>query len=886
MRHKTVVLRAAALSLPPTLFYLVVAYGLLAVMPDSVYDLWLRGAYALGLFGMWRYGWQVIHLVRHWIYMQRVYPRLRHEADAHPCPWPSNLYVVVPSFKEIPEISEQVFRSIVRELSPLPCQCVLVANVGSDEEMQLVSEVVSSEPGGDRIELVLMHQHQGKRQAIGQGLRAVARMSNDLFRYSDPDRDLCVLMDGDSLLGKGSLKKCISHFAVNPRLGAVTTNNKALPLNANTVLHDWYNLKFAQRHHVFASHSLSRRVLTLTGRCSMFRISAVIKEEFIDTVENDHVEHWLFGRIPFLMGDDKSTWYMMLREGWEMLYVPDAMVWAIEERNGYFFPTSFSLMHRWFGNMLRVNGRALSIGPKTMGFFIWWCVLDQRFTVWTPLVGPICAVLLAMANTPYFMLFYLVWAIFTRLVMLWLFVFEGSPMYILQLPLMLYNQWGGSLIKIRCLHNLARQHWSKGAPKRDTYLQGSWRNIAHVLLTLNILFFVLILTLVSGALPIDLHGFGRANHLSPVRQAKASSFEEKVVTLSGIAPGQDISPALQQALDAPQLFQPLRIALPEGSFRLDAPVRITRSDVRISGAGPDRTELVSKVRADPSTKENALIFIRGKRGPLLPPLAEPVLAGSRILPIAGWPKQAAFVWLSAPNTQDFFDAIGDKFWRKKTPRLRQRCYKVVDCNALHVFLANALDIDLPAGTEVSAPLMVDKVQLSGFTLKQEVPGKKAPSPQEYVNAAPDYAVDGIRFQWASDCSVRDVAILNAGRHPLDFDRALDCSAGNLVIDGAWNKGPGGNGYVRFARAFHCSLKDSIIRHVRHLAFQWSSADNDVTGCTIGTDVNFHGGFSSRNIVRNSVLNPPAWHKWGKETRMPAGGAHWASPDGPGNRVRQ
>ncbi len=884
MQRNNGALRAALLSVPPTLFYLVVAVGLVAVMPDDVFDLWQRGAFILGLFGLWRYGWQVIHLIRHWIYMRRVFPRLRAEADSHPHPWPGNLYVVVPSFREMPEVSEQVFRSIVRELSSLPCQVILVANVGSKEEMRLISGVVSSEPGGSRIELKLMLQHRGKRQAIGQALRTVARMANDPFRHSDSERDLCVLMDGDSLLGKGTFKKCIPFFASNPRLGALSTNNRALPLDVNTVLHDWYNLKFAQRHHVFASHSLSRRVLTLTGRCSMFRMSAIMNEEFIDTVENDHVEHWLFGRIPFLMGDDKSTWYMLLRKGWEMLYVPDAMVWAIEERNGYFFPTSVSLMHRWFGNMLRTNGRALAVGPKPMGFFIWWCILDQRFTVWTPLVGPISAILLAMANTPYFILFYVIWAIITRLTMLWFYVLEGSPMQILHLPLMLYNQWWGSIIKIRCLHNLARQHWSKGAPQRDTGIEGGWRKAAHLLMTLNILFFILILSLVSGALPISLHGFGRGQGLAPVRLAQASAPEEQAVTLGGIASGQDISTALQQALDTPTAAQSLRIALPEGSFRLDAQVRITRSNVRITGAGPGRTRLVSSVRADPATKENALLFVRGNRGPLQAPLAEPVNAGTRTLPIADWPEKARFIWLSAPNTEYFFDAIGDTAWRKQKPRLRQRCYKVLDSNASHVFLADPLDIDLPAGTEVSAPRMVANVRLSGFSLEQKVPGKTAPSPQDYGNAAPEYAVDGIRFQWACDCSVRDVAILNAGRHPLDFDRALDCSASRLTIDGAWNKGPGGNGYVRFARAFNCRLSDSKISRIRHLAFQWSSAGNTVTGCSIGTDINFHGGFSSRNTVRDSILNPPSWHKWGKETRMPAGGAHWAAPDGPDNRI--
>ncbi|MFW5489491.1 MAG: glycosyltransferase [Desulfovibrio sp.] len=884
LTNKTSIARACIKSLPATLFYLVLAAGLLAAMPDDVWYLWERGAYTFGLFGIWRYSWQFIHLVRHWIYMKRVYPRLRASADANANQWPRHIYVVVPSFQEMPEISEQVFRSIARELATTPCQATIVANVGSREEMNLVTEVVRSEPGADNVELVLMEQKQGKRRAIGHALRTVARLANDPFRHhADKANDLCILMDGDSVLGHGTLQKCASLFADSPALGAVTTRNRPLTLHANTALHDWYNLKFAQRHHVFASHSLSRRVLTLTGRCSMFRMQAIMTEEFIHTVENDHVEHWLFGHIPFLMGDDKSTWYVLLRKGWEMLYVPDATVWAVEERDSNFISTSVSLMHRWFGNMLRNNGRALAIGPKPMGGFIWWCILDQRFTVWTPLVGPVCAAMLALSNSVYYLLFYVVWVIYTRLIMLWFYVLEGSDFNIAQLPLMLYNQWMGSLVKIRCLHNLARQRWNKGGTTHEVKAQGGWHGAARVFMSLNIAFFLLLFSLASGALPVDLHGFGRTETLVPQVMAAPA---DNTISLNDITPGQDISPRLQTILAQANATEPLRIILPDGLYRLDTPLRITRSNVTLQGAGREKTFLVSTAKAAPNTKENALLYIRGGRGPLLPPLASPVRAGRRVLHIPSWPKDARFIWLSAPNTPEFLDSIGDTAWRKKTPQLRQRFYHVVDSTGGFVFIARPLDIDLPAGTQVSAPHMLTGIHLRDFALEQQVPGRVPPFPKNYANTAPEYAVDGIRFQWAADCTASDMAIINAGRHPLDFDRALDCAAANMFIQGAWNKGRGGNGYVRFARAFGCSLSDSTVRAIRHLAFQWSSADNTVTNSTLETDVNFHGGFSSRNRVVDCVLAPPPYHKWGKVTRMRQGGDHWASPDGPGNVVME
>jgi len=56
------------------------------------------------------------------------------------------------------------------------------------------------------------------------------------------------------------------------------------------------------------SHALSGRVLTLTGRMSVFRGEHLTKIDFIRLVEADCLDHWLWGRFRFLSGDDKSTW--------------------------------------------------------------------------------------------------------------------------------------------------------------------------------------------------------------------------------------------------------------------------------------------------------------------------------------------------------------------------------------------------------------------------------------------------------------------------------------------------------------------------------------------------------------------------------------------------
>src|SRR3546814_5091179 len=176
-------------------------------------------------------------------------------------------------------------------------------------------------------------------------------------------------------------------------------------------------MRFAQRQILMCSIGLSRRVLTLTGRMSAFRSSVSSNPEFIRMVEDDSVHHWRLGRFKFLTGDDKSTWFYILRSGLEMLYFHDARVVTIEHPPHPVFMTAASmLMVRWFGNMLRTNSRALALGPRRMCLFTWWAILDQRVTMWTSLIGLTGALWITLFKTPFALVVYLYWVALTRFV--------------------------------------------------------------------------------------------------------------------------------------------------------------------------------------------------------------------------------------------------------------------------------------------------------------------------------------------------------------------------------------------------------------------------------------------------------------------------------------
>jgi glycosyltransferase Alg8 len=104
-----------------------------------------------------------------------------------------------------------------------------------------------------------------------------------------------------------------------------------------------------------------------------------------------------------------------------------------------------------------------------------------------------------------------------------------------------------------------------------------------------------------------------------------------------------------------------------------------------------------------------------------------------------------------------------------------------------------------------------------------------------------------------------------------------------VLDGAWNKGDGGSGYLRIARSYHGTVEGCEVRGIRHIALQWSSAYNHIRDIDSQVDVNFHGGYTHHNDVDDVRFAIPAAHPWPAIYTTP-GDAHWAPPDGPGNRV--
>ena len=198
----------------------------------------------------------------------------------------------------------------------------------------------------------------GKRDGLA---RALARRGSAGARQRNA---VVMVQDGDAVLPPGCLARTLPFFRLFPDSAALTTDEDCLVPEAGAVVRAWHRLRFAQRHLLMSSMALSRRLITLTGRMSIYRAAVATDPAFIELIRNDHLDHWRFGRLRLLTGEDKSAAYWLLERGHDLALRAGRA--GADHRAAPGAPiccgASTALMLRWFGNMLRANGRCLRSG--------------------------------------------------------------------------------------------------------------------------------------------------------------------------------------------------------------------------------------------------------------------------------------------------------------------------------------------------------------------------------------------------------------------------------------------------------------------------------------------------------------------------------------------
>ncbi|MGL4315621.1 MAG: glycosyltransferase family 2 protein [Pseudomonas sp.] len=456
------------------LFYLSALGGMALLLPHSVFDPQSTDfLLLLGVVGIWRYSVGITHYVRGMIFLYLVFPYYRRKArKLGSSSDPSHVFLMVTSFRIDALTTAEVYRSVIEEAINCDYPCTVVCSIVELSDELLVKNLWGRLSPPERVKLTFVRiPGTGKRDGLAQGFRAISRAQPD-------DRAVVAVVDGDTVLSAGVVRKTVPYFGLFANLGGLTTN-EFCEVRGGYIMHEWHKLRFAQRHINMCSMALSKRVLTLTGRMSVFRAEVVTNPGFIADVENDHLQHWRLGRFKFLTGDDKSSWYSLMRLGYDTFYVPDATINTVEHPpEKSFIKASRKLMFRWYGNNLRQNSRALGLGPSRLGWFTSLVLLDQRISMWTSLLGPSVAIIASIKYGFAYLLIYLLWIGLTRLVLTLLLLASGheiGPAY----PLILYyNQIVGALVKVYVFFRLDQQSWTRQKTKlnRDLASFQRWFN--------------------------------------------------------------------------------------------------------------------------------------------------------------------------------------------------------------------------------------------------------------------------------------------------------------------------------------------------------------------------------------------------------------------------
>ena len=878
--------RSALLSfLPVGLFYIALALLILYFIYPHIYLLKNEVLITLTFFAFWRYGWMILNYIRAFIYRFYAYPKLKQKIMDLPESkrYPKHIYFMIPSYKEESWVSVETFRSIISEVQNIPSDVTIVVATAEDREDAVITQMFNAYKSDKKIDLIFQHQKAGKRIAMGHALRTISRKYHS--RGLDDPNSVTIFMDGDSYMEDGFLKKLLPFFAIDKNLGAVTTNESAFIDSKSRWYKEWFNLKFGQRHIQFQAHSLSRKVMTLTGRLSAYRSDIVVKEDFIKIIENDILIHPLYGKFRFLMGDDKSSWFYLLKNRFNMLYLPDLLCYSLESRDGNFLELSRSLPFRWNGNTLRNNARALALGMRTTGVYIWFVILDQKLNMWTSLVGIFSAIILAIFKSVYYLLFFFVWILFVRVFQLFVISLGGHPVSIYSLPLMLYTQWTGAFIKISAYHDLANQKWSKNGEVQnsdddtDMIEHPMVKVIPNIIKYSSFIAFVFLLMFSHGVFYTP-----KLNAINLERTEPVIYHDDKseVIDLKSKGVGRYNSRKNAQIINSiikTSTANTLVLKLPIGNIDIYEPIVIDRDNVTLQGEG-NETVIISHLKKP----FLSAISVSGEKRKRIGYLKEDIDKGRSILKVNFLHNKipTPYLLIREPNDKRFLEKLGSLRWDKKYPYLRQQIVKTLsyDPNEHLIYTKRALTLDIKADkSEIYALKMVENIHLKDFKIKQVVPNDDINRYSfVYENRLPEYQVDAIRFDYVSQSSIEGVKIQNAGRHALVFENCYDMTADRLMIDRSWNKGKGGSGYLRVARTYHSEIKNSDIFNIRHLVLQWSSAKNHIHHLNMGVDLNLHGGYTHDNQIDNITFDIPKKHHWDAIEHTPKD-AKWAPPDG-------
>lgn len=292
--------------------------------------------------------------------------------------------VIVPSYREDPDVLDACLDTWLAEN---PDQVVIVLDVADSEAKDRL--IVRNDP---RLH-VIMFAHQGKRSALGVGIRAATG-------------EVIVLTDSDTRWTPGLLAAVQMPF-IDPMVGAVGTQQNVFEPNTSVWrrVADWI-IDNRYLDYVPAT-GRAGAVVCVSGRTAAYRRSVVL------TVL-PHLEHEFFLGRRCIAGDDGRLTWLVLASGFRTVHQSTARALSM-------FPATFRAFCkqriRWSRNSYRCYLTALWKG------WLWHVPAISQLTVFQILLTPV-----TMSATIYYVIAAALYPRTTTalaLALIWLFLSRG-----------------------------------------------------------------------------------------------------------------------------------------------------------------------------------------------------------------------------------------------------------------------------------------------------------------------------------------------------------------------------------------------------------------------------------------------------------------------------
>jgi hypothetical protein len=452
---------------------------------------------------------------------------------------------------------------------------------------------------------------QKKRYAIGIALRA--------FQQIDfPNSSVLWLMDGDSQLTSGVLKRC-SSIMESTQCHAITTNEKVSFVDRHRtglggkLLSRWFSLHMAKRHIQMSAQAYGEKLSVLTGRFSGVRWEIARIPDFPQMVQTDACWSSIWGKIPLLSGDDKSTWfaifkYLMITNQLpvRMLYVPDATVISLENviPQGA-LSHAITNMQRWFGNTYRNLWRAINLGHRTTGAYLRFEILDQLINPFTGALVPMLAFLSVKDHILYdrplrFFTSLLEWvALATMIQMTTTYrhsfdIIKQNPLaFLADIPLIVISRWGAAYIKLITLPALGMQKWVRhkqatnaASSRREMLVKKIIMQASRIIL---FSFIYLAAQITRGKIePQEVFQFISQPNTSPIATLKSE--KPKILHIDQTWSARQINDEIQRFVPH-QSFSEL-ILVVHGTIKLEESIVIDRNNISLIGDTKHNSQLL------------------------------------------------------------------------------------------------------------------------------------------------------------------------------------------------------------------------------------------------------------------------------------------------------